>query len=106
MPFRTDAKSHPQTDFAPNLRFVPSIQPTQWVTIVFADNVAAFDPKFSILYRADPHARCIDEAKHDPTLATVRNPLNGMITRGIKHFSCYLVGVGESDGMDAMFNWL
>ncbi|HEY5062492.1 MAG TPA: hypothetical protein VII52_13205 [Gemmatimonadaceae bacterium] len=99
-----DATGHPQTDFSPNLRFVPSTLSSHWVEISFGDSRAAFDPRSAILYCRDPHARCIDEAKKDPSLATTRDPLTGKVMRRIKHFSGYLVGAGDSRFMDDSWN--
>ena len=95
-----DAGGHPQTDFSPDLRFVPSVQPNHWVEISFGDTQASTDLSFAILYCKNPHAHCVDEAKFDPTLATRRDPLTGQVMRRIKHFSGYLVGAGESRLMD------
>ena len=99
-----DGTGHPQTDFSPNLRFVPSNLPSHWVEISFGDSRAAFDPKSAILYCRDPHAKCIDEARKDPSLATRRDPLTGKVMRRIKHFSGYLVGAGDSRFMDDSWN--
>ena len=41
------------------------------------------------------NSSCTDEAKKDPTLATVHNPITGKVTRRIKHFSGYNVAVGR-----------
>ena len=89
-----DATGHPRTDFSPNIRFVPSDNPARWVNITFADKGAALDPLFNILYAPDEHAAGRNEAKRDPTLVTVRDPVTGQLTRRIKHFSGYLVGAG------------
>jgi hypothetical protein len=99
-----DGNGHPQTDFSPNLRFVPSNLPSQWVEIKFGDSRAALDPRSAILYCKNPHAKCVDEAKKDPSLATRRDPLTGKIMRRIKHFSGYLVGAGDSRFMDDSWN--
>jgi hypothetical protein len=100
-----DAQGHPQVDFSPNIRFVPSLLPTGWVTLTFADYQASLDPAFKILYCKDASASCIDESKTDPSLLTLRDPVTGKLTRRIKHFSGYLIGAGDdssSDGGSAM----
>lgn len=90
-----DSLGHPRTDFSPGIRFVPSDVPSRWVNIEFADQAAALDPSFNILYATDEHAKGKNDAKSDPTLITVRNPVTGQLTRRIKHFSGYLVGAGS-----------
>jgi hypothetical protein len=98
-----DSHGHPQVDFSPNLRFVPSELPTGWVTLSFSDYQASLDPLFNILYCHTPTSQCVDESKKDASLLTVRNPVTGKVTRRIKHFSGYLVGAGDdstSDGRD------
>ena len=94
-----DAKGHPQVNFSPDARFVPTADPNDFVTIVFSDKVAATDPAFSILYcrpkNQNAKAACINEALTDPTLVTLRDPLTGQLGRRIKHFSGYNVAAGD-----------
>jgi hypothetical protein len=90
-----DAQGHARVDFDKHVRFVPSTDPAKWVVITFADMQAALDPFFNILYCPATTGACLDEAKLDPTLVTVRNPLTGKITRRIKHFSGYNVAAGR-----------
>jgi hypothetical protein len=90
-----DAKGHPQTDFSPDLRFVPSDDPANWVVLTFADGGASRDPKLNILYCPSQHGRCLDESKHDKTLVTRHDPATGQVSRRIKHFSGYMVGAGD-----------
>jgi hypothetical protein len=92
-----DDRGHPRADFSPDLRFVPSALPTQWVNISFADFQASLDPMFSILYckQDKDKSNCTDESKKDPTLLTIRNAVTSKVTRRIKHFSGYMVGAGD-----------
>ena len=94
----TDAKGHPQVNFSPDLRFVPTTDPNAMDHIEFSDAVAASNPAFNILYcrPRNPNAKpdCIDEALTDPTLVTVRDPATGRLERRIKHFSGYNVAAG------------
>lgn len=92
-----DASGHPQVDFSPHLRFVPSASSDGWVMLTLGDRAAAADPAFNILYCSDPSAICMDESKSDPTLATVHEPLPGRLVRHLKHFSGYLVGAGDTE---------
>jgi hypothetical protein len=93
-----DAGGHPQVDFSPSLRFVPTMLPTGWVTLTFGDLQASLDPMYNILYCSTPDAVCVDESLTDLSLVTTRDPVTGQLTRRIKHFSGYLVGAGD-DGM-------
>ena len=97
-----DSKGHPRVDFNPNVRFVPSSDPSRWVTISFSDLQASLDLAFSILYCPSANSKCKDESKNDPTLVTYRDPITHMVTRRIKHFSGYNVAAGETatDGID------
>jgi hypothetical protein len=99
-----DVHGHPQVDFSPDIRFVPTLDPTKYVSIQFADAAAAADPLYKILYCKKPkqNAQCIDESLIDPTLVTVRDPLTGHLERRIKHFSGYNVAAGRA--MDSDMN--
>ncbi len=87
----------PRVDFDKHIRFVPTTLPSQFVVIQFADFQASLDPWFNILYCPTATSACYDESKIDPTLATVRNPITGRVTRRIKHFSGYNVAAGDED---------
>jgi hypothetical protein len=92
-----DKNGTPRADFSPNVRFVPSVLPTQWVTLTFTSQYAAWYGS-NIVYCADPtqpYAKCVNETAADPTLATVKDPVTGRMTRRIKHFSGYSITTGE-----------
>jgi hypothetical protein len=89
-----DGNGHARVDFDKHIRFVPSVNPSQWVVLTFADLQASLNPFFNILYCPDSGA-CYDESKLDPSLATVRDPVTGKVTRRIKHFSGYNVAAGD-----------
>jgi hypothetical protein len=93
-----DSHGHARVDFDKHVRFAPSAIPTQWVVLTFADLQASLDPFFNILYCPTATSACYDESALDPTLLTVRDPVNGRVTRRIKHFSGYNVAAGEDDG--------
>jgi hypothetical protein len=106
-----DGKGHARVDFDKHLRFVPTANPAGWVVLAFADFEASLDPFFNILYCPETTGACYDESQNDPTLLTVRNPLNGRVTRRIKHFSGYNVAAGaedpgSSDGGMGSFNMM
>jgi len=89
-----DANNHPRIDFATHLRFVPSTNPANWVTISFTDTIAAQDSTADILYCATSYSQCVSELTGDATLITVKNTVTGKVTRRIKHFSGYLLSTG------------
>ena len=96
-----DANGHPRIDFDQHIRFVPSADPLQWVQLTLRDNGAAQFFGSIIAYCATPTSPCVDESLTDPTVATIKDPLTGQLTRRIKHFSGYNVFAGYSDGSDA-----
>jgi hypothetical protein len=94
-----DASGHPQVDFSPDLRFVPTLDPESFAYIEFRDPVAAGNPAFNILYcrPKNPNAKpgCTNESLTDPSLVTVRDAAKGRLARRIKHFSGYNVAAGD-----------
>jgi len=97
-----DAAGHPRVDFGTHLRFVPTTVATDWVTLVFTDLSAAVDPTTDILYCSTSYSTCVSELSGDATLVTVKNPITGLVTRRIKHFSGYSVGAGDCVPTDDM----
>jgi hypothetical protein len=94
-----DGSNHPHIDFNPSVRFVPSSDPANWVTISFTDYYASWMSSSAIGYCRTVTSTCVDESKLDPTMATVRDPITGVLKRRIKHFSGYNVFSGR-DGDD------
>jgi hypothetical protein len=90
-----NASGKPRVDFDKHIRFAPTNDPSKYVVIQFADLQASLDPFFNILYCPQVNSECINEAKTDLSLVTVRNPITGKVTRRIKHFSGYNVAAGE-----------
>lgn len=84
-------------DFSPELRFVPSVQPTRWVWIFMytpeARGASDLTP-FNILFAPTPGASPINDALTDATLRTYVDNQLGMSSRRIKHFSGYVVASG------------
>ena len=86
-------------DFTPELRFVASSQPSQWVWLFMYTPEArdAFDlSEFSILYAQTPGATLVDDAVEDPTVRTYVDTWSGASFRRIKHFSGYAVASGRA----------
>jgi hypothetical protein len=94
----TDANGHPRVDFVPNVRFAPSFDPREWVILTFADWAASLHPWFNILYCPSATSACYNEALTDPSMATLRDPKTGKVTRRVKHFSGYNVAAGDETG--------
>ncbi len=84
-------------DFSPELRFVPSAQPTRWVWIFMytpeARGAKDLTP-FNILFAATPGASPVNDALTDATLRTYVDSRLGISSRRIKHFSGYVVASG------------
>jgi len=92
-------------DFYPNVRFVPSSDPYNWVVLSFADFSASLNPFFNINYcPVVTSNNCIDESKTDPSVATVHDPVTGKVTRRLKHFSGYNVAAGDGTDPSTMYN--
>ena len=87
----------PRVDFDKHIRFAPTNNPAKYVVIQFADLQASLDSRLDILYCPTATSVCYNEAKTDPSLATMRNPITGKVTRRIKHFSGYNVVAGEGE---------
>jgi hypothetical protein len=101
----TGPNGHPRSDFSPNIRFAPTLDARSFVVITFADLDAALNPLYTIDYCPTVTGRCYNEALTDLSLATVRDPRTGKVTRRIKHFSGYNVAAGEED-VDLLFREL
>jgi hypothetical protein len=96
-----DGAGHPRVDFYPNVRFVPSNDPYNWVVLSFADYSASLNPFFNINYCPVVTSNaCIDESRSDPSVATVHDPITGKVTRRLKHFSGYNVAAGDQSMMN------
>ena len=78
--------------FTPNLRFVPTEDPYQYVWLYLKSDQAQ-DPdvlsRFAILWAADDSTAAVDESAADPTLTTYLWRDGGVLFRRIKHFSAY-----------------
>jgi hypothetical protein len=92
-----DGTNHPHIDFNPSVRFVPTSDPLGWVKISFTDYYASWISSSAIGYCRTVTSQCVDESNSDPTMTTVRDPITGVLTRRIKHFSGYNVFSGRDD---------
>jgi hypothetical protein len=98
-----DQQGYAHIDFDKHVRFVPTSNPAGWVMLSLNDYGAYTDAWTHIEYCREIHAEtndnCRDEAKDDPTLATVKNPYTGQLVRRIKHFSGYSLTSGRDSEM-------
>ncbi|HET7187854.1 MAG TPA: hypothetical protein VFI52_06855 [Gemmatimonadaceae bacterium] len=85
-------------DFSPELRFVPSANPTRWVWIVMSTPQARGAQgdlsAYNILYAESIGGVMVNDASSDPTLRTYVNTFSGTSFRRIKHFSGYTASAG------------
>jgi hypothetical protein len=89
-----DSKGKARVTFDKAIRFVPTSNPAGWVMLSLTDYGTSTAPWTNILYCLQGN-HCIDESKTDPSVATVKNPYTGRLTRRVKHFSGYSVATGE-----------
>jgi hypothetical protein len=94
-----DRYGYAHVDFDKHVRFVPSSNPSRWVMLALNDYGAQTDAWTHIEYCqnivSNTSNNCKDESKDDPSLATVKNPYTGQLTRRIKHFSGYSLTSGR-----------
>jgi hypothetical protein len=98
----TNPDGHPQVDFQPSMRFVPTADSRQFVKLFLRDKDAeneALARQLSIDWVPFVGATPIDEAATDPTLRL--QLMNGMAWRRIKHFSGYMVASGRTAVVDS-----
>jgi hypothetical protein len=81
-------------DFSPELRFVPSNNPTRWVWLFMntpeARGARGDLSRFNIVYAERIGGTLVDDAADDATLRTYVDTFGGTTFRRIKHFSGYL----------------
>jgi hypothetical protein len=87
---------HAYIDFQPALRFVPTSDPSQFVTITMKDYYD-LDPSYHypIFWQRPSDGEWIDESINDPSLGALNDVQGNRVSRRLKHFSGYLVGAGE-----------
>ena len=87
---------HAFIQFSPDLRFVPTSDPSQFVTITMKDYFD-LDPSYHypVFWYRPTDGEWIDESVIDPSLASTQDVVGNRVSRRLKHFSGYLVGAGE-----------
>jgi hypothetical protein len=87
---------HAFVDFQPSLRFVPTDDPSQYVTISMKDawplDPAAHNP---IFWLRPSDSLFVDEGLKDPSETAVQDLAGNRVSRRLKHFSGYLLGASE-----------
>jgi hypothetical protein len=81
-------------DFSPELRFVPSDNPAQWVWLFIktpgARHAHGDLSRFNILYAGSIGGATVNDAATDATMRTYVDTRSGTTFRRVKHFSGYL----------------
>lgn len=87
---------HAFIDFQPALRFVPTSDPSQYVTITMKDYFD-LDPSYHypIFWNRPSDGEWIDESINDPSMSSIQDSNGNRVTRRLKHFSGYLIGAAE-----------
>ena len=87
---------HAYIDFQPALRFVPTSDPSQFVTLTMKDYYD-LDPAYHypIYWQRPSDGMWVDESVSDQSLWADNDVQGNRVTRRLKHFSGYLVGAGE-----------
>jgi hypothetical protein len=93
-----DAQGYAHVDFDKHVRFVPTADPAGWVMLSLYDYGAVTAPWTKINYCPSSEASsCIDESINDPSVATVKDPVTGLLVRRVKHFSGYSLTSGREE---------
>ena len=92
----TSKAGHAFIDFQPALRFVPTSDPSQFVTLSMKD-YWDLDPNYSypIFWQRPSDGLWVDESVNDPSMASVKDLPGNRVSRRLKHFSGYFVGASE-----------
>ena len=87
---------HAFIQFSPNIRFVPTSDPSQYVTITMKD-FDALDPNYHypIFWYRESDGMWVDESSFDPTLESTIDLPGNRVSRRLKHFTGYFLGASE-----------
>lgn len=83
---------HAFIQFSPSVRFVPTSDPSQYVTISMKD-YWDLDPNgiYPLYWQNPVDQTWVDESATDPTMASVMDLVGNRVSRRLKHFSGYLM---------------
>jgi hypothetical protein len=90
-------------DFKPNVRFAPSANPDNWVTLTTwrtrGELTSALHARnmrqYALLYAPEIGSTPIDEGRIDASMITVVRMRDGLIWRRLKHFSGFTISLGR-----------
>ena len=86
----------PFVDFQPSLRFVPTSDPSRYVTITMKDYYDLDATlRYTIFWNRPSDGMWVDESANDPSMGTITDLNGNRISRRLKHFSGYLISGGE-----------
>jgi hypothetical protein len=86
-----DDDNHPYVDFQPAMRFVPNKN----VMLFLRNGLSTHATQLGVDY-CNNVGYCIDESLSDPSVAPFRVGKTSYIGRRLKHFSGYMVAVGQT----------
>jgi hypothetical protein len=87
---------HAFVQFSPDLRFVPTSDPSQYVRITMKDYVPLDSAaRYPIYWLRPSDSTWVDESMVDSTELSVMDLNGNKVSRRVKHFSGYLVGATE-----------
>ena len=87
---------HAFVQFSPDLRFVPTSDPSRYVTITMKDYVQLDSTaRYPIYWLRPSDSTWVDEGLVDSSENPVMDVQGNKVTRRLKHFSGYLVGATE-----------
>jgi len=83
---------HAYIDFQPALRFVPTSDPSRYVTISMKD-YWNLDPNgiYPVYWQNPADSTWVDESVYDPSMSSVMDLNGNRVSRRVKHFSGYLL---------------
>jgi hypothetical protein len=112
-PFRVTVRwatvnNTPVISFTPDLRFVPTTDPKQFVVLTMKNSRKLKDTEFyNIAWYDKSQQAWVNESVTDPTLASWIDKKGNSVSRRLKHFSGYSVVVGFAETTtDATFGLL
>jgi hypothetical protein len=85
-----DNENHPYVDFQPALRFAP----TKNVMLFLRNGRSSYPTQLSMMV-CNALLLCYDESMNDPSLKPFRVGQTSMIGRRVKHFTGYMISVGD-----------
>jgi len=98
----TNADGVPYVEFQPAVRFSPSKE----VDLYLRDGKRSTAQVLAIFWCPTVGSPCVDESKTDGTVATTRVGSSATLVRRVKHFSGYMVAVGDEGSCPGSIQYL